>query len=61
VSKSGVIATPRYCQGSVPAETYQVRIAAMSSVMIPVIVPSGIDRAAERHSSAAWQVPSMPR
>ena len=40
---------------------YQVIVAAMSSVIMPVIVPSGSERAGERTSSAACVVPSMPR
>ena len=44
-----------------PTQTYQVSAAAISRVIIPVMVPSGSDRPGERTSSAAWQVPSMPR
>jgi hypothetical protein len=60
-SKSGVMAVPRYCQGSRPAATYQVRVAAMMSVTIPAMLPSGMDLEADRHSSAACAVPSIPR
>ena len=60
-SNNGVIACPRYSHGINPVQTYQVIVAARSSVMMPVIVPSGSDRAGERTSSAAWHVPSMPR
>ena len=44
-----------------PQTMYQVSAAAISRVIIPVIVPSGSARPGERTSSAAWQVPSMPR
>ena len=60
-SNSGVIAWPRYSHGIRPTQTYQVIVAAMSSVIMPAIVPSGSERAGERTSSAAWVVPSMPR
>ena len=59
-SKRGVIAVPRYCQGKRPAATYQVRVAAITSDTIPAMLPSGIDLEADRHSSAACAVPSIP-
>ncbi len=40
---------------------YQVMAAAISRVIMPLMVPSGRARPGERTSSAAWQVPSMPR
>jgi hypothetical protein len=40
---------------------YQVSVAAISSVMMPAMVPNGRARAGERTSSAACVVPSMPR
>ncbi len=60
-SNSGVIAWPRYSHGIRPTQMYQVIVAATSSVIMPVIVPSGSARAGERTSSAACVVPSMPR
>ena len=57
----GIRSCPRYSQGTKPDAMYQVMVAAISRVIIPLIVPSGIERPAERTSSAAWQVPSMPR
>ncbi len=60
-SNSGVIAVPRYCQGSSATLTYHVIVAAMISVRMPARLPKGMERLGERHSSAAWAVPSMPR
>ena len=40
---------------------YQVSVAAMSRVTRPDMVPTGKARGADRHSSAVWHVPSMPR
>ena len=34
---------------------------AETKIAVPAIVPKGSERAGERTSSAAWQVPSMPR
>ena len=38
-SNSGVPACPRYSQGIRPEQTYQVRVAAMTRVMMPAMVP----------------------
>ena len=43
----------RQCHGKRLAHTYQVNDAAMSSVIMPAIVPNGKARAGERTSSAA--------
>ena len=60
-SKSGTPDWPRYSHGIRPTQTYQVSVAAISSVMIPASVPKGRARAGDRTSSAAWVVPSIPR
>ena len=54
-SNSGVPAWPRYSQGIRPEQTYQVRVAAISSVMMPAIVPYGCERAGERTSCFAFR------
>ena len=38
-SKSGEQVKPRYSHGSRPAQTYQVSAAAISSVIMPAMVP----------------------
>ncbi len=60
-SNSGVPAWPRYSHGIRPVQIHQVSVAAISSVIMPAMVPNGSEREGERTSSAAWQVPSIPR